>query len=311
MALEFKCQNCGTDIIVKFVKVGETARCRSCGAENVVPETAVETDQEPDSSHVEEPTSVASTDTAKANKRIKQAWIAGVISGVITLIAILQSVAGVDILGFGIHNLLDVTLIFGLAYGIYRKSRVCAVIMFVYFVGNRILMLVESGKPSGLVMAALFGYWFFQGIRGTFGYHKLEPTVKKLKAKTVLLVFGWVFFIIVVFFLVTYYDKGQYDRAIWDYNKAIEINPKGTVAYINRGNVYAANGQYNRAISDYTKAIEINSKDTAAYINRGIAYYYTQRYDKAWDDVDKAQSLGAQIQPGFLKALREASGRQR
>jgi len=84
MALEFKCQNCGTDIIVKFVKVGETARCRSCGAENVVPETAVETDQEPDSSHVEEPTSVASTDTAKANKRIKQAWIAGVISGVIT-----------------------------------------------------------------------------------------------------------------------------------------------------------------------------------------------------------------------------------
>lgn len=46
--LVFKCQSCGKDIIVKYLKVGETAKCRSCGNENVVPESAVETREEPD-----------------------------------------------------------------------------------------------------------------------------------------------------------------------------------------------------------------------------------------------------------------------
>ena len=32
--------------------------------------------------------------------------------------------------------------------------------------------------------------------------------------------------------------KGQYDKAIADYNKAIELNPKFTGAYINRGLAY-------------------------------------------------------------------------
>jgi len=48
-----------------------------------------------------------------------------------------------------------------------------------------------------------------------------------------------------------------------------------------------------------------------AYYNRGIAYYSRKEYDKAWDDVYKAQGLGFQIHPGFLKLLREASGREK
>ena len=42
MALRFGCQNCGQDIIVKYQKVGETAKCRACDAENVIPEEATE-----------------------------------------------------------------------------------------------------------------------------------------------------------------------------------------------------------------------------------------------------------------------------
>ena len=68
---------------------------------------------------------------------------------------------------------------------------------------------------------------------------------------------------------------------------------------------------YDQAISDYSKALEINPKDTAAYNNRGMAYYRKGEYDKAWEDVHKAQSLGFQVRPGFLKNLREASGREK
>lgn len=46
MALKFKCKNCGEDIIVRHLKVGEIAKCRHCGAEAEVPETATVTDEE-------------------------------------------------------------------------------------------------------------------------------------------------------------------------------------------------------------------------------------------------------------------------
>ena len=40
MALKFQCKNCGGDIAVRFLKVGEAAACKSCGASNAVPESA-------------------------------------------------------------------------------------------------------------------------------------------------------------------------------------------------------------------------------------------------------------------------------
>ncbi len=88
-----------------------------------------------------------------------------------------------------------------------------------------------------------------------------------------------------------------------------ELNDAG--AYVNRGNAYAKKGQYDQAISDHTKALEINPRFAPAYNNRGLAYKGKGQYDKAWEDVHKAQDLGFKIHPGFLKALREASGRQK
>ena len=110
---------------------------------------------------------------------------------------------------------------------------------------------------------------------------------------------------------LAYYVKGQYDNAIVDYNKAIEINPGLASAYYNRGLAYYGKGQYDQAISDYSKAIELNPRYVEAYNNRGVAYYHKGEYDKAWEDVHMEQSLGIEVHPGFLKALREASGIQR
>lgn len=42
MSLKFKCLDCGKDIVVKYLEVGENAQCKSCGSKNVVPETADE-----------------------------------------------------------------------------------------------------------------------------------------------------------------------------------------------------------------------------------------------------------------------------
>ena len=105
--------------------------------------------------------------------------------------------------------------------------------------------------------------------------------------------------------------KGEYDQAISDFNKAIEINPKFAMAYNNRGYAYGVKGEYDQAISDSNKAIELNPRDAMAYNIRAVAYFFKREFEKSWDDVYKAQNLGYPVRPEFLKALREASGRER
>lgn len=117
---------------------------------------------------------VAPAVPADVEKKIKSAWIAACISGAITLVVTLIAVSGTEILGFDAWSLLDVGMIFALAFGIYKKSRACAVTMLAYFVLSKIILMVESGKPSGLLMALIFGYYFWQGVEGTFTYHKLK-----------------------------------------------------------------------------------------------------------------------------------------
>ncbi len=71
---------------------------------------------------------------------------------------------------------------------------------------------------------------------------------------------------------IVYQRKGQYDQAISDYNKALEINPRFAKAYNNRGLAYKKKGKYDQAISDYNKALEINPRYADAYLHRGIVY---------------------------------------
>lgn len=81
--------------------------------------------------------------------------------------------------------------------------------------------------------------------------------------------------------------------------------------YNHRGISWGEKGDYDRAISDFNKALEINPRYAGAYRGRGITFFYKRKYDKAWQDVHKAQFLGFPVPPRFLKALREASGRQK
>ena len=47
-----------------------------------------------------------------------------------------------------------------------------------------------------------------------------------------------------------------------------------------------------------------------AYFSRAVAYFYKKEYEEAWADVYRAQNLEYKVSPEFLKALRQASGRQ-
>ena len=88
-----------------------------------------------------------------------------------------------------------------------------------------------------------------------------------------------------------YDDLGQYEKAILDYNKAIEINPHDKEAYVNRGANYSDLGQYEKAILDYNKALELDPEYADAYVNRGVAYFELKDFDKSLEDLSKAIKL--------------------
>jgi len=66
---------------------------------------------------------------------------------------------------------------------------------------------------------------------------------------------------------IAFGEKREYDQAISDFDKAIEINPRYITAYNNRGVIYRLKGQYDKAISDFNKAIEMNPLDAEGYNN--------------------------------------------
>jgi tetratricopeptide (TPR) repeat protein len=83
--------------------------------------------------------------------------------------------------------------------------------------------------------------------------------------------------------------KKDYDRAIADYNQAIELNPKKeSVLYFNRGDSRYLRGDYDGAIADLDRAIQLNPKFASAYKDRGNAYSEKKEHNRAIADYDQA-----------------------
>ena len=139
-----------------------------------------------------------------------------------------------------------------------------------------------------------------------------------------------------------YYQSGEYDKAIEDYNRSIEAGPANGLTYLLRANVLAAAGHhdeaiadydradgdavilrlsnqdvvlYNRgnskaelgdlrgAIGDYTEAIRVAPSTPQFYYNRGNAYLDLYRFEEALNDFGVASNLDGPPGPGEIQYL--------
>ena len=66
---------------------------------------------------------------------------------------------------------------------------------------------------------------------------------------------------------MAYDHRGEYDRAIADYDQALKLAPSAE-GYFNRGNAHLAKRDYDRAIDDYNQSIKLKSDFAAAFDNR-------------------------------------------
>jgi S1-C subfamily serine protease len=92
---------------------------------------------------------------------------------------------------------------------------------------------------------------------------------------------------------ITYLEKGDYDRAISALSEAIRLSPLSATQslatdYSFRGDAYLKKGRRDLALRDYNSAIKINPTSELAFAGRGQAYFDAGDYDHAIEDFGMA-----------------------
>ncbi|HOU13899.1 MAG TPA: tetratricopeptide repeat protein [Anaerolineae bacterium] len=88
-----------------------------------------------------------------------------------------------------------------------------------------------------------------------------------------------------------YLSMGEYDKAIQEYGKALELDPTFTPAYYDRGLAHAQRQHYADAVADFSQVIALDPQHADAYYNRGLVYARQGAFAQALADYDQALDL--------------------
>jgi tetratricopeptide (TPR) repeat protein len=88
-----------------------------------------------------------------------------------------------------------------------------------------------------------------------------------------------------------YYDRGEYEIAIADFDDALKLGPPSGTIFHNRGNAWRGKGDYAKAIVDYDMSIKADPRSAFSFQNRGIAKEALGDLDGALADINQAIRL--------------------
>ncbi|QIR38588.1 tetratricopeptide repeat protein [Tolypothrix sp. PCC 7910] len=95
-----------------------------------------------------------------------------------------------------------------------------------------------------------------------------------------------------------YNDRGlarlqlqDFEAAMADFSKAIQLDANDYRAYFNRGCACGKKGDNFGALRDFSKVIRLNPSNGMAYVNRGVARYQLGYYQGAIADLQKASEF--------------------
>lgn len=104
-----------------------------------------------------------------------------------------------------------------------------------------------------------------------------------------------------------YFYNGNYNQAIENYKKAIEIAPNNAVANKNIGSCYnnigltlKEKGLSAKAIEYFEKALLINPNNENAYVNLGSTYIDIGKYDLSIENSQKAININSNSESAYI-----------
>lgn len=96
------------------------------------------------------------------------------------------------------------------------------------------------------------------------------------------------------------FEASDYDGALADYDKSIEMDAKDPKSFRGRAMVHEAAGDMRKAIADWTSAIEIEPHHAPTYRNRGLTYGRMGNLDQVISDC----SIAIKLNPAYALAYR-------
>lgn len=154
---------------------------------------------------------------------------------------------------------------------------------------------VPAGLATAIILvAALAFYFLFTEVGQAFFWDKFDTRPPQERAYEAALKrvndspdsadahvsLGWALF-----------QKGQYNEALAEYKKAIDIQPKHYKAQYDLGLAYAKVEKWDRAIDQFQKAIEISPNNFQPHYDIALAYEAINKLPDALQELDLAYKL--------------------
>jgi len=94
---------------------------------------------------------------------------------------------------------------------------------------------------------------------------------------------------------------GQYEDAMTDYAKAIEVMPDYFDAYMKRGILgYRILKRYEESLADLEKAVALDPGSALAFLHLGVIKCHLLRFEEALPDLDRSIELDPNDERAFL-----------
>jgi len=88
------------------------------------------------------------------------------------------------------------------------------------------------------------------------------------------------------------HELHRYEEAIEEFDKAIERDPNNPIVHNNKGNALCELHRYEEAIEEYNKAIELDPNEPGYHFKKGVALLFDlHRYEEAIKEFEKANEL--------------------
>ena len=98
-----------------------------------------------------------------------------------------------------------------------------------------------------------------------------------------------------------YLKNGFYEKAVWEYQKALGMDPQLVPAYNGLGIAYTMLGKHSEAVTAQQKALELQPNFAKAYAGLGLTYFSQNEAESALEHYRRAAALEPELLEAHLK----------